>query len=198
MAKFIDFEVGVEEDIEDDGVSDDSDLDFLSSFIDNEETDIDVNFYCSFNNVEIDIEETLKAEYEKGLEDIENFDEISNLCESSDDEAEVDDFDTSAEKVKNFRESLLPKPNSDEETVHNNFLRVILYALRYEKENKTDVCDKNELKKVIDEKLIEQLDEKKKKFIIDFQKFNNNCYEINSFLSNHNHFLRVFELKNKF
>ena len=163
MAKFIDFEVGAEEDIEDDGVSDDSDLDFLSSFIDNEETDIDVNFYCSFNNVEIDIEETLKAEYEKGLEDIENFDEISNLCESSDDEAEVDDFDTSAEKVKNFRESLLPKPNSDEETVHNNFLRVILYALRYEKENKTDICDKNELKKVIDEKLIEQLDEKKKK-----------------------------------
>ena len=162
MAKFIDFEVGVEEDIEDDGVSDDSDLDFLSSFIDNEETDIDVNFYCSFNNVEIDIEETLKVEYEKGLEDIENFDEISNLCESSDDEAEVDDFDTSAEKVKNFRESLLPKPNSDEETVHNNFLRVILYALRYEKENKTDICDKNELKKVIDEKLIEQLDEKKK------------------------------------
>ena len=39
---------------------------------------------------------------------------------------------------------------------------------------------------------------KKKKFIIDFQKFNNNCYEINSFQSNHNHFLRVFELKNKF
>ena len=29
MAKFIDFEVGVEEDIEDDGVSDDSDLDFF-------------------------------------------------------------------------------------------------------------------------------------------------------------------------
>ena len=46
MVQFIDFEVGVEEDIkEDDEVSDDSDLDSLSSFIDNEETDNDINFY---------------------------------------------------------------------------------------------------------------------------------------------------------
>ena len=103
MAQFIDFEVGVEEDIkEDDEVSDDSDLDSLSSFIDNEETDNEVNFYRTFNNVETGIEETLKAEYEKGLEDIGNFDDISNLCESSEDEAEIDNFDTSAEKVKIF------------------------------------------------------------------------------------------------
>ena len=118
MVQFIDFEVGVEEDIkEDDEVSDDSDLDSLSSFIDNEETDNEVNFYRTFNNVETGIEETLKAEYEKGLEDIGNFDEISNLCESSEDEAEIDHFDTSAEKVKIFVKvcyrNLIPmrKPN---------------------------------------------------------------------------------------
>ena len=118
MAQFIDFEVGVEEDIkEDDEVSDDSDLDSLSSFIDNEETDKEVNFYRTFNNVETGIEETLKAEYEKGLEDIGNFDDISNLCESSEDEAEIDNFDTSAEKVKIFVKvcyrNLIPmrKPN---------------------------------------------------------------------------------------
>ena len=75
------------------------------------------------------------------------------------DETDVDDFGSSAETVKTFRESLLSKSNSDEETVHYNFIRVILYLLRYKKENKTDICDKNELKKVIDEKLIEQLDE---------------------------------------
>ena len=75
------------------------------------------------------------------------------------DETDVDDFGSSAETVKTFRESLLSKSNSDEETVHYNFIRVILYPLRYKKENKTDICDKNELKKVIDEKLIEQLDE---------------------------------------
>ena len=132
MAEFIEFEVGVEEDIEeeeDDKVSDDSDLDSLSSFIDNKEKDNDVSFYCSFNNVETDIEETLKAEYEKGLYNIQNFDEISNLCESSENEPEIDDFNRSSEKVKNFSESLLPQSNSDEETVHNNFIRVYIITL---------------------------------------------------------------------
>ena len=132
MAEFIEFEVGVEEDIEeeeDDKVSDDSDLDSLSSFIDKEEKDNDVSFYRWFNNVETDIEETLKAEYEKGLYNIENFDEISNLCESSENEPEIDDFNRSSEKVKSFSESLLPQSNSDEETVHNNFIRVYIITL---------------------------------------------------------------------
>ena len=79
MAEFINFEVGVKEDNNDEEeneVSDDSDLDSLSSFIDNKETENDVNFYRNFDNVETDIEQTLKAEYDRGLEDIENFDEI--------------------------------------------------------------------------------------------------------------------------
>ena len=70
--------------------------------------------------------------------------------------------------MNNFSEILLSKSNSDEETVDNNFIRVISYALKYEKE-----------------KIIEQIDEKKYQFILDLQKFYNNCYEINSFLSNH-------------
>ena len=66
MVQFIDFEVGVEADIEEnDDVSDNSDLDSLSSFIDNEERENDVSFCRSFNNVEADINETLKNEYEK-------------------------------------------------------------------------------------------------------------------------------------
>ena len=79
MAEFINFEVGVEEDNNDEEeneVSDDSDLDSLSSFIDNKETENDVNFYRNFDNVETDIEQTLKADYDRGLEDIENFDGI--------------------------------------------------------------------------------------------------------------------------
>ena len=79
MAEFINFEVGVEEDNNDEEeneVSDDSDLDSLSSFIDNEQAENDVNFYRNFDNVETDIEQTLKADYDRGLEDIENFDGI--------------------------------------------------------------------------------------------------------------------------
>ena len=190
MAEFVHFEVGVEEDNneEENEVSDDSDLDSLSPFTDNEETENDINFYCNFDNVETDIEQALKAEYDKGLEDIENVDEISNLCESSEDEAEIDEFETSTQKVKCFGESLLPKTKPNEEIGHNNFIRIILYAIRYFKENKTDVCDRNKFKKTIDEKLIEQLDEEKYKFILDLPKFNNNCYEINCFLSKYNYF----------
>ena len=74
MADFINFEVDVEDD------SDNSDSDSLKSFIDNEEVSNDVNFYCNFNNIETDIEQTLKEKYNRGLHDVENFEEISNLC----------------------------------------------------------------------------------------------------------------------
>ena len=120
------------------------------------------------------------------------------MCESSEDEAEIDEFETSAEKVKCFVKNLLPKTKPDEEIEHISFIRIILYAIRYDKEKKTDVCNKSEFKKTIDEKFMEQLDEEKYKFILDLQKFNNNYYKTNCFLSKHNYFLRVFELKNKF
>ena len=60
---------------------------------------------------------------------------------------------------------------------HNQFVRAILYALRFDK--------------IIDKKLMEYLIKYK-------YKFNNICYEINSVLSKHDYFLKVFELKNKF
>ena len=87
----------------------------MKSFIvDNEEVnDNDVNFYWTFNNAETDIERTLKEEYERGLEDIENFDEISNFCESSEEELEIDDFKNAKEKIENFNETLFPKTNNE-------------------------------------------------------------------------------------
>ena len=64
---------GVEADAEENEVSDsDSDLDFLSSFIDNQEKGNELSFYWLFNNVENDIDETLKKDYKNGLKDIEN------------------------------------------------------------------------------------------------------------------------------
>ena len=104
MTQFINFEVDVDNEESDNGkeVSDDSDLDSLKPFIvDNEEVnDNDVNFYRTFNNVENNIEQTFKEEYEKGLEDIENFDEILNLCRSSEEELEIDDFKMQKKKMK--------------------------------------------------------------------------------------------------
>ena len=62
----------------------------------------------------------IKEEYEKGLEDIENFDEISNLCERSEEELEIDDFKNAKEKIENFNETLFPK--TDNENIENNQL----------------------------------------------------------------------------
>ena len=125
MAQFIDFEVDVEEDAEENEVSEyDSDLDSLSSFIDNQEKGNELSFYRLFNNVETDIEETLKKEYEDGLKDIKKLGEISNLFESSEEELEIDNFKNSEEKIKHFTENLLPKPN--EYYLHNSFMRAIL------------------------------------------------------------------------
>ena len=104
MAQFINFEVDVDNEESDNGkeVSDDSDLDSLKSFIvDNEEVnDNDVNLYRTFNNVETDIEQTLKEEYQKGLKVVENFDEISNLCESSEEELEIVNLKMQKKKLK--------------------------------------------------------------------------------------------------
>ena len=82
-----------------DEVSNISDSDSLKSFIDNEEVKTDVNFYCHFNNDETDIEQTIEDAYNEALHDVEKFDEISNLCESSEDEFEIDDFKNSKENM---------------------------------------------------------------------------------------------------
>ena len=177
MAGFINFEVDVEDDSDhDEEVSDDSDLDSLKSFIDNDKVNNYVNFYHNFGNIETNIEQTLKEEYDKGLHDVENFAEISSLCESSEDELEIDDFKSAAEKIENFSQTLLPKTNNEEEIEHNKLIRAILYAVRFDKENRIDICDKNDFKKVIDQNCIDQSDEEGFQFILDLQKFNNDCY----------------------
>ena len=73
----------------------------------------------------------------------------------------------------------------------------MLYALRFDKTGFKDQCDKKEFEKSIDKSLIEKLIYKFK-FIIDLQKFQNMCFEINSILSKHSYFLRAFKLKNKY
>ena len=93
MADFIDLEAEIDQE-EKDEVSDDSDLESLSSFTDNDKNDQgnDTTFYQAFDNIETNIDEVLQNEYEKGLKELEKFDDISNLCESSEEESEVDDF----------------------------------------------------------------------------------------------------------
>ena len=61
-----------------------------------------------------------------------------------------------------------------------------MLAIRFDEVGKTNVCNFEEFKESIDSNLV------------DLQKFNNICYEINLILSKHNYFLRIFELKDKY
>ena len=111
------------------------------------------------------------------------------ICESSEEEFEIDDFKNAKEKIENFNETLFPKTNN-ENIENNRLINVLLLAIRFDKVGKTNVCNFEEFKESIDSNLIEQLEEGKFKFLLDLQKFNNVCYEI--------YVLRIFELKDKY
>ena len=104
MADFINFEADIEGDDEEIGEEDDevSDISDVDSFINNQQVRTDVSFYRYFANVENDIDQVLKDAYNEALEDIDKFDEISNLCEGSEEEAEIDDFKNFELDIKKF------------------------------------------------------------------------------------------------
>ena len=95
MTDFNDFDVSVEDNSQneekDDEVSD-SDLDSLKSFIDdNDEIENGRTFYQKFENVTTSVDDVLKEEYDKSIVDIEII-EVSNFCETSEEEVEIDEF----------------------------------------------------------------------------------------------------------
>ena len=152
MANFINFEADIEGDDEEigednDQVSNISDVDSENSFTDNQEVKTDVNFYRHFANVENDIEQVLEDTYNEALEDIETFDEISNLCEGSEEEPEIEDFKNFEGDIKKFNESLFPRIDVEHEKVHNQSSSTTLYALRFNKTGLKDMCNKEEFEK---------------------------------------------------
>ena len=160
MADFINFEADIEGDDEEIGeVNNISDENSVNSFIDNQEVKTDVNFYRHFANVENDIEQILQDAYNKSLEDIEIFDEISNLCESSEDEPETDNFKKFEVNIQKFIESLFPSVAVEHEKVHNQFSNAILYALRFDRTGLKDMCKKEEFEKTIVNSIVEELNE---------------------------------------
>ena len=111
MTDFINFEAdikGDDEEIgeEDDEVSDISDVGCENLFIDNQEVKTDANFYRHFAKVKNDSGQVLKDAYNEALDGSDTFDEISNLCEGSEEEAEIDHFKNFEDNIKNFNESL--------------------------------------------------------------------------------------------
>ena len=81
------------------------------------------------------IEHILKEEYDKSMGDIEKLD-LSNLCETSEKEREVDDFKDSEKRIDKFKETLFPVLGSENDNC-KLFVNAIFYAVRFNNEQKT-------------------------------------------------------------
>ena len=143
MTDLIDFEVSVEDnnknEEKDDEVSD-SDLDSLKSFIDdNDEIENDRTFYQKFEKVTASIDDVLKEEDDKSIVDIQKVD-VSNFCETSEEEIEIDEFKDTEKRIEKFKETIFPvsTDNDDDENDYNSFINTIFFAIRFNVEQKTD------------------------------------------------------------
>ena len=108
MAEFINFEAEAEIIDADDG-KENGEVSNVSknSFIDDQEIGTDVDFYRQFTNVENDLDQVLAEALNEALADIEQFDEISNLCDGSDSETQIDEFKDSKIDITKFKDTLL-------------------------------------------------------------------------------------------
>ena len=172
----------------------------MKSFIDdNDEIENDKTFYQKFENVATSIDDVLKEENDKSIVDTQRID-VSNFCETSEEEIEIDEFKDTEKTIEKFKEFLFPvsTDNDDDENNYNSFVNTRFFAIRFNVKQKTDLCSSAELKESVDNNLFIQLNQEKFNIILDYQKFNNQCHEVNMLLAKHGYFLRVFELKNKF
>ena len=99
-----------------------------------------------------------------------------------------------------FKETLLLLPSENENENINSFVNAILFAIRFDLEEKTNTCSLSDLKQelAIKDNLFFQLNEEKFSLTLNNQKFNTQCHKINGVLAAYGYSLRVFELKGKF
>ena len=121
--------------------------------------------------------------YDKSIQVIDDID-LSNLCETSEEENEVYQFKKSEKRVEKFTETLLPVSKTDQNS--NSLIGAILFNIRYILEKSTDVCNVDDLQLSINNNfLFDKLYENEKlELVLDYQKSrlskNANCHEINS------------------
>ena len=190
MAHFINFEAEIDGDSDlsddDDEIIDDNASDFI-----NEDNEINESrdFYRQFTN---DLEQVLADARNDALQDMEQFDEISNLNDKNECEMEVDDFQELENCLEKFKKTLFPKNEGQNQLCH-----VILLALKYKINGNKNASD--ELEKIVGEDLFKEINQPEKfKFIIDQQYFINMGYQITMILAKFGYFLRVYELKKEY
>ena len=119
--------------------------------------------------------------------------------DSDEEEPSWHDFSNFKAKVKLFKESLI-SPHGIENP--DSFFYAILYAIRHKFTEKVDfLCNEDDLKQDVGFALSNDLFGIKSSLRLDGQdviNFQNQCYQVNGILSEHNLFLRVFEVKDRF
>ena len=116
MAQFINFESEAELVELDDGKEDDEVSNFSeSSFIDDQAVVTDVDFYRQFVNAENDIDDILNEARDEALQDTDQFDEISNLHDGSDNEIEINEFENSEIDLTKFKETFFPRVDEQQQ-----------------------------------------------------------------------------------
>ena len=88
------------------------------------------------------VDDILKQEYDKSIQDIDHIG-LWNLCETSEEENEVDQFKESEKRVEKFTETLFTISKTDQNS--NSLTSAILFYIRYILENKIDVCNVDNL-----------------------------------------------------
>ena len=196
--------IGFPASVEDNAGSEDevSDVDFLKSFVDDldAEDENDRRFYRNFENIARPVDEALREEFDESMREAEQFHEVSNFCESSEEEGEADVFKDVGKRIKKSEETLHPIVDADNEDGQNSFVYATLYALGFDISEKVDVCTEKELQETIGADLFLKLLENRDKFKLELDnwKFNLLCMKIIDVLADSSYFLRVYELKKDF
>ena len=196
--------IGFPASVEDNAGSEDevSDVDFLKSFVDDldAEDENDRTFYRNFENITRPIDEALREEFDESMREAEQFHEVSNFCESSEEEGEADVFKDVGKRIKKSEETLHPTVDADNEDGQNSFVYATLNALGFDISEKVDVCTEKELQETIGTDLFLKLLENRDKFKLELDnwKFNLLCMKIIDVLADSSYFLRVYELKKDF
>ena len=150
--------------------------------------------YHYFTNVTKSYDDAMQD----AMRDIDNL-EARHYFDSDEEEEELNEFANFKAKVKLFKESLIA-PHGLENP--DSFFYSILYAIRHKLTQKVDFVEQEDvLKQDVSLALYVDLFEIKSLLRLDGEdilNFENQCFKINTILSKHSMFLRVFELKDKF
>ena len=158
----------------------------MKSFVDDKtEIEEDRTYYCKFQNAAKSIDETLAEKIDESVSEIEDLIEVSNYCESSEEEGKIDEFKEVEKRIEKFEEMLHPCAIGGEEGASNSFVYAILFALRFDVSEKLDVRNEKELQGTTGYNLFLKLFKNRDKFRLELgnHKFNLKCMEINEILA---------------